>query len=356
VVYIGQRGDKLMDIPQNDPNIDICFAIFAGKFRRYHGEGWRQLLDFKTQYLNAIDGVKAIIGVVQSWRLLSSIKPEVVFTRGGFVSVPVAMAAKFKHVPYITHDSDVAPSLANRLIAPWAAMHAVALRPQNYPYPLNKTVRVGVPIDHNFHKLSVSDQRAYREQLGLAKYKWVICVTGGGNGARQLNKIIVNNATYLLKKYSDLVIVHIAGRSLAKELSEDYDDFLNKSDRKRVVVKGFVKDLYHYSGAADIVVARGGATNLAEFAAQGKACIIIPSKQLIWNVKNARALASEQAIIELSEEQAEQERRLANAVSTLLDNPVKREALANKIIQFARPNATKQIVKLILFVAQGEEG
>lgn len=341
-----------MDIPQNDLNIDVCYAISAGKLRRYNGEGWRQLLDFKTQYLNIRDGVRVIRGIWQSWRLLASINPEVVFTRGGFVSVPVATAAKFRHIPYITHDSDSTPSLANRLIAPWAAMHAVALEPQSYPYPIDKTVRVGVPIDINYRRVSAKDQLEYRKKLGLDEYKWMICVTGGGNGAKQLNQVIVKNAAYLLGKYPNLVIVHIAGRSLDDDLKTDYAQELNQADLKRVVVKDFVTDLYLYSGAADIVIARGGATNLAEFATQGKACIVIPSKQLVWNVKNARALAMAQAIIELSESQAEQERRLAMVVVELFETPTKREQLANKFIQFATPNATKCIVELILDVAK----
>jgi len=354
VVYIGQQGDSLIDIPRNDSNIDVCYDISAGKLRRYHNEGWRQILDYKTQFLNIRDGIRVIRGTWQSWRLLAQIKPSVVFTRGGFVSVPVAVAAKFRHIPYITHDSDSTPSLANRLIAPWAAFHAVALEPESYPYPIEKTMRVGIPIDQHYSQVSPKDQQIFRKRIGLEKYKWVICVTGGGNGAQQLNRVVVNNSAYLLRRYTNLAIVHIAGRLHAEQLKSDYDNLLNKNDRKRVVVKGFISNLYLYSGAADIVVARGGATNLAEFAAQGKACIIVPSKQLIWNVKNANVLASAQAIIELSEDQAEQERRLANTISDLLVDSTKRSALSRNITQFAVADSTEKIVELILSVAQNK--
>jgi len=349
IVYIGQRGDSLIDIPKQDPNIDTCYVIPAGKFRRYHNEGLGQLLDFRTQYLNIRDAVRVIRGFGQSWRLMKTIKPDIVFTRGGFVSVPVAMAAKLRNIPYITHDSDSTPSLANRIIARWAIIHAVALEPEIYPYPIEKTHRVGVPIDGHYHQVSLKERQLYRKQLGLEDYRWVICVTGGGNGAKQLNEIIVNNAQYLLKLYPDLVIVHIAGRLHARDLSLDYDNLLtDQKDRSRIIVKDYVVDLYRYSGAADIVIARGGATNLAEFAAQGRVCIIIPSKQLIWNVKNARALGEAQAVIELSEDQAEQDKRLANIVRDLLQNPNKMKELSNKIVQFAMPDSTNKIVELIL--------
>lgn len=289
-----------------------------------------------------------MIGFFQSFRLLGKIKPEAVFTRGGFVSVPVALAARLRGIPFLTHDSDSTPSLANRIIAPWAAVHAVALPKEGYPYPKNKTYQVGVPISSNYSLVTGSGLKRFRSELGLTDYEQVICVTGGGNGAQNLNKVVLANSSYLLKKYPKLALLHIAGRNLAEEVSKQYDEILSPADRKRVIVKDFVTDLYRYSGAADIVIGRGGATNLAEFAVQGKACIIIPSSQLIWNVKNAKALAADNAIIELSEEHAEQERRLGSLVADLLDNPRKRLELAKKFIQFSRPNATEDIAKLIL--------
>ena len=130
----------------------------------------------------------------------------------------------------------------------------------------------------------------------------------------------------------------------------------DQRDRSRIVVKDYVNDLYRYSGAADIVIARGGATNLAEFAAQGRVCIIIPSKQLIWNVKNAKALAEAQAVIELSEDQAEQEKRLANTVIDLLENPNKMKSMSNKIVHFAMPDSTNKIVELILSTINYRQG
>lgn len=340
-----------MDIPKNNPNIDSCYEVSSGKFRRYHGEGWRQLIDFKTQYLNFKDVFRVILGIWQSWRLLAKIRPAVVFTRGGFVSVPVAVAAKLRQIPYITHDSDSTPSLANRLIAPWADINAVAMDIQDYPYKEEKTIKVGVPIDANYYFIDAAKQAKFRSELGFDKYDWLILVTGGGNGANKLNQIVLDNSGYLLRKYPKMAIVHIAGRKLADDLKLDYDKLLPKKDRQRVVVLDFVVDLYRYSAAADIIIARGGATNLAEFSAQGRACIIIPSKQLVWNVKNAEALSAKQAIVELSEDQAEQERRLASVVEDLLEHPKKRERLINKFVQFSEPNATQDITRVIMSIA-----
>ena len=348
IVFIGQKGDKLVDVVEKNPDIDSCFYIPAGKMRRYSDKGLSQLLDLHTQALNLRDLMRTVNGLGQSWRLLARIRPDIVFTRGGYISVPVAISAWLRHIKYITHDSDSTPSLANRIIAPMASIHAVALDPKTYPYPKEKTVQVGVPINASFKPVSAKDQEEFIKELGLGAYTKLICVTGGGNGAATLNHLVKENVPFLLKKYPDLAIVHIAGRSLAIDLAKSYDSLLAPKDRKRVIVKGFVTDLYRYSGAADIIIARGGATNLAEFAAQGKACIIIPSPQLIWNIKNARELAKEHAIAMLSEEQAEQELRLAHTVATLFDHPKSREELKTKITQFFVPNSARKIAELLL--------
>ena len=343
-------------IAQSDANIDAFYAVRAGKFRRYHNEGWRQVFDWRTQILNVKDGFRVLIGCVSAWLLLGKIKPDVVFTRGGYVSVPVALAAKLRHVPYITHDSDIIPSLANRIIAPWASRHAVAQSSVGYPYPADKTSVVGVPVSEYYQPVDRKLLMRYRQELNIQSAGEVICVTGGGNGAQKLNEIFLANAAYLLRHYPKLVILHIAGRSQVESLSAQYDAVVKPvKNRERVRVEGFVDDLYRYSGAADIVIARGGATNLAEFAIQGKACIIIPSKQLKWNVRNAQAMANERAVISLDEEAAEQELRLAHLVIELLEDDLKRLALQQKLASFANPQAARDLADLILQTARNKQ-
>lgn len=348
IVYIGQTNDGLADIPAQDPNIDEIYSVRAGKFRRYHGEGLRQLLDIKTVLLNIRDLFYIAAGIAQSYWLLRRLKPQVIFTRGGYVSVPVALGGKLRGIPYLTHDSDSTPSLANRLIARWATLHAVALPKELYPYPANKTVTVGVPVNQAYQPVTPTTQHRFRHELGLDQAMQVLLVTGGGNGARMLNNAVVDNSAYLLKRYPKLHIVHIAGRALQAETEQAYSTVLDKETLERVKVEGFTTNLHVYSGAADIVIARGGATNLAEFAIQGKACIIVPSKQLIWNVKNTEALAERHAVVKLTEDQAEQERRLATVVGELLDDDAKRQRLATELSSLARPDAAKDLAMVVL--------
>lgn len=348
IVYIGQRGDALLDIPANDPNIDEVHTIWAGKFRRYHGEGWKQLLDIPTQARNVRDIFLILAGMVQSFWLLGKLQPKVIFTRGGFVSVPVAFGASLRRIPYMTHDSDSIPSLANRLIARRAYLHAVALPEELYPYPQAKTKMVGVPVGSGYEPVTPELLQQYRKELDLEEYKQVLMVTGGGNGAALVNNVLLSNAAYLLQQCPELAIVHFAGRSLQVAVEQGYQQALPAEDVKRVKVLGFSTDFYKYSGAADVIVARGGATNLAEFAIQRKACVIIPAKQLVWAVKNTEALSARQAVMALTEEQAEQERRLATVLIELFKDNTKRQQLSDTLATYARPNAAHDIAALLI--------
>jgi UDP-N-acetylglucosamine--N-acetylmuramyl-(pentapeptide) pyrophosphoryl-undecaprenol N-acetylglucosamine transferase len=352
LIYVGQRGDGLIDIVREHPAIDVVELVSAGKLRRYSGEGWRQLLDVRTQALNVRDVQRTVRGVWQAYRLLKKHRPNVVFTRGGFVSVPVALAAKLRGVPYITHDADSLPSLANRLIAPWAATHIVALPPEIYPYPPEKTQMLGIPADPEYRPVDAAAQAAFRTQLGLNTCKWVVLVTGGGNGARRLNLQTVANTRYLLSRYPGLVIVHTTGRALEAETVAAYDALDLGKARERVRVYGFVTDFYRYSGAADVIVARGGMSSLNEFALQHKACLLVPSKQLSWNVKNSRALAERGAVRELSEDHAEQPERLGRTIGALLDDEAERRALGAALAPFGRPSAAADIAAVIQTVGK----
>jgi UDP-N-acetylglucosamine--N-acetylmuramyl-(pentapeptide) pyrophosphoryl-undecaprenol N-acetylglucosamine transferase len=351
LIYIGQRGDSLADIPAADPNIDKIFAVRAGKFRRYHGEGLRQLLDVPTVLKNLRDAWFVLMGLFQSWRLMRRLRPAIVFTRGGFVSVPVALGAEMCGIPYITHDSDAVPSLANRLIAKWARLHAVALPKEVYAYPADKTVTVGVPISRKYVPLTTPERAKKMASLGLGAYKKVVLLTGGGNGAESLNDALAATAPELLKRYPDLVIIQLAGRSLAPALTRKYDDLLSADDRPRVVVKDFVTNLYDYSGVADIVITRAGGTSIAEFAAQGKACIVVPNPLLTGGhqTKNAKVLEERNAAVFVQESSLKTgSSALLTPLCDLLDQPEKTQKLGETLATFAQPDAARKLAEVLL--------
>ncbi len=352
LVYVGQKGGKLADLPASHPAIDAVYAVRAGKFRRYHGEGWRQVFDLATQAQNACDAVLTLVGLWQSYWLVKRLKPSVIFTRGGYVSVPVALGGKLAGVPYITHDSDSTPSLANRVIARWAAIHAVALPVEDYPYPKAKTISVGVPVAGEYRPVTTKLQQQYREELHLSDYRQVLLVTGGGNGAAWLNDAVTQQVPWLLKQYPRLAVVHVAGREHEQHTQDWYDRTIGVADRKRVIVKSFTSELYKFSGAADVIITRSGASSLAEFAIQGKACIVIPAEQLIWQVRHAKVLAKHGAVYLLGEAEAGHDHRLAQAVSSLFDNESARQELAANLSKLSHPDAARRLATVILDQAQ----
>ncbi len=309
-------------------------------------------MDIRTIWLNFQDAGRILLGLWQSFWLLRRLKPSIIFTRGSYVSVPVTLAGALQGIPYVTHDSDAIPGLTNRIIARWARLHTVALPEELYPYPIDKTQTVGIPIGSEYKPVTSELQKSYRAELGLSGYDQMLFVTGGGNGARHLNEIIVANAAHLLKRYPGLVIVHTSGRALEAETLNAYGKVLPPNAQKRVIVRGFVKDFYRYSGSADIIIARGSATNLAEFAVQGKAVVSIPAPQLVWTVKNTEALVKAGALVSLTEEQADQELRLASVVTGLLEDDKKRRHLASRLAGYARPHAAAEITQLLLKLAR----
>jgi UDP-N-acetylglucosamine--N-acetylmuramyl-(pentapeptide) pyrophosphoryl-undecaprenol N-acetylglucosamine transferase len=354
LVYVGQTGDNLGDVPRAHHSIDAVYTVRAGKFRRYHGQGWRQAFDMRILLKNIRDGFYVLIGVWQSYRLLKKLQPAVIFTPGGFVGVPVGIAAAKRHIPFITHDLDAMPGLANRINSKWAVAHAVAMPVGMYNYPKDKTFYVGVPVSDAYREVSNKMQVEYREGLGINTDARVLCVTGGGLGAQRLNEAVAELAPDLLTKYPNLVILHIAGRKNEADLVKNYEENLYAEQRKRVVVKGFVNDLYRYSAAADVIVTRAGATNLAEFSLQHKACIVVPNPMLAGGhqLKNAELLEKAQAVVVVQEGDLKTE--LLPSIRELLGFSEKRQTLAEAFGKFAKPDASAKLAKLIIETAEGK--
>lgn len=341
----------MADVIARDPNITRSYGVQAGKFRRYHGEGFKQLLDLKTIVLNIRDVFRFIVGIFQSWRLLRRLKPDMVFIKGGYVGVPVGLVAARLHIPFITHDSDAIPGLANRIIARWALKHAVALPVDVYSYDPAKTVTVGVPVAADYQLVTPELKAEYRRQLGLAVDEPFLFVIGGGLGAQRINEAVAQAMSGLLKAFAGLRVVHGVGRANETQMQGRYKELLTEAEQGRVQVIGFLHDVYRYSGAADVVITRAGATNLAEFAVQGKACIVIPNPFLTagHQLKNAAYLEAQQAAELITETDLEKHpEELSRLVSELLQDPAKQALLGQKFTAFGHPSAARELADLLI--------
>jgi UDP-N-acetylglucosamine--N-acetylmuramyl-(pentapeptide) pyrophosphoryl-undecaprenol N-acetylglucosamine transferase len=232
--------------------------ISSGKLRRY--------FDFK----NFKDPFKVVKGIWDAYRVLGKVRPKLVFSKGGFVTVPVVLAARAARIPVIIHESDFTPGLANKIAIPFATKVCVT-----FPETLdklragsseNKAIHTGIPIRPELFQ-GKSD-RGW-EITGLAPSKPVLFIMGGSLGAQAINRAIREQLDELLKSFH---IIHICGKG-------NVDSSL--SDRKHYRQFEYVsKELPDLLAIADVVVSRAGATSIYEFLALRKPMLLIPlSKQ-----------------------------------------------------------------------------
>ncbi|HSW79044.1 MAG TPA: UDP-N-acetylglucosamine--N-acetylmuramyl-(pentapeptide) pyrophosphoryl-undecaprenol N-acetylglucosamine transferase [Candidatus Babeliales bacterium] len=351
ILYIGHKGDDLDTFKESGHDFDFMAFIKAGKFRRYHNVKFASgVLDLKTLILNIRDFFRLPGSIVAAWRLLRKFNPDVVFSKGGFVAVPVGIAAKMRGIPIVTHDSDSLPGLANRIIGRWAKIHATGMPARYYLYPERSIKHVGIPIDERIKTVTPKLQAETKQKLKLPKDSRVILLSGGGNGSQRLNELMLSVAPELLQTNLGLYLIHLAGISNEEDVKSSYA-LMPEPLHDRVRVFGFSSDFYSYSAAADLVIARAGATTMAELAAAAKACIVIPSPFLAGGhqIKNAEELAAHDAIVQLPEETTPDE--LLALINSLLSNDSRRFELASNLHATAKPGASKNLAALILKIA-----
>ena len=226
------------------------YGISSGKLRRY--------IDLK----NLSDPFKVLKGLAQARHLLGKIKPDVVFSKGGFVSVPVVLAAKSRKIPCIIHESDMTPGLANKICIPCATRVCTNFPETLKHLPPEKAVLTGSPIRAElFH----GDKAKGLNFCGFDDSKPVILIVGGSLGAVAVNNAVRSILPTLLEKYQ---IIHLCGKG--------------KLEEKLVGTKGYVQyeyiqeELPDLMAAADLIISRAGANAICEILALRKPNILIP--------------------------------------------------------------------------------
>lgn len=325
-------------------------TILSGKLRRYHNLPlWRQLLRPVSIVLpNLRDMFLVMCGFVQSLIRLVVWRPDVVFTKGGFVCLPVGLAAKALHIPLVIHDSDAHPGLTNRVLAKWATAIATGAPLKHYPYPAKISRYVGIPIAADFAPLTQAERQAAKQAQGFDPAKPLVVVTGGGLGAVRINNAVALSLDKMLPATS---VALIAGAAQYDELRAT-----TPQDDPRFQLHDFVsKGMAQLLGAADIVVTRAGATTILELAALAKPTILIPNGYLTGGhqLKNAAAYAENGAVQVLDEHALDQNPSLlAEAVVELLRDREGMERMAKLFHAFAKPDAAKDVADMITTAAK----
>ncbi|CAN5425037.1 undecaprenyldiphospho-muramoylpentapeptide beta-N-acetylglucosaminyltransferase [soil metagenome] len=342
-----EKAAKFLHLFEEEAAIDSVYQVRAGKYRRYAGlSRLQRLMDVPTFARNVRDVGRVIKGYTEARKLLKRLKPDGILIKGGFIGVPVGVAAAHLGIPFITHDSDSTAGLANRIIARWALKHATGMPVEYYDYPKNTTVYTGVPISADFSHVTTKSQHMYRESLGLGECKKVVTVIGASQGGSQLNDDVLTIIGRLMQQHNNLGLVHIAGPAHEQEMKRRYDKELLADERRRVIVRGFVPDVYRHTGAANVVISRASATVVAELSVQGMAVVLVPGR-LAGDHQgiNARHLAEAGTVLNVAYGDSE---GLYVALHKLLSNTMQADSLAAALHKLARPDAATDLAVLLI--------
>ncbi len=226
------------------------YGISTGKLRRYFS--WK----------NFSDPFRVLKGFSEAKKALKEIRPDVVFSKGGFVSVPVVRAAASLHIPCIIHECDMTPGLANKLCIPVAKKVCCNFPETVSMLPADKAVLTGTPIRE---ELFQGDRVKGLSLCGFSSEKPVVMVIGGSLGAVHVNEFVRAALPELLK---DFQVMHICGNGKLDETLTGTPGYIQFE---------YVKDdLKHLFAAADVVISRAGANAICELLALKKPNLLIP--------------------------------------------------------------------------------
>ncbi|MFC0905649.1 undecaprenyldiphospho-muramoylpentapeptide beta-N-acetylglucosaminyltransferase [Clostridium sp. MT-14] len=248
IQYIGTRNGIERKIIEDEK---IKYHIISsGKLRRY--------FDIK----NFTDPFRVLKGIFQAVVIMRREKPNIVFSKGGFVSVPVVIAAYLNKIPVIIHESDITPGLANKLSIPYCTKICVTFPESLKNVKGHDAVLTGTPIRQ---ELLNGSRIIGRRLCGFTDEKPILLIIGGSLGSRFINNTVRNSLNELLRVFN---IVHICGRG-------NVDKSLNMR-RGYIQFEYLNRELPHIMNAADIVVSRAGANVIFELLALKKPNLLIP--------------------------------------------------------------------------------
>jgi len=230
--------------------------VLSGKIHRYHS--------LTSYFQNIANITRFIFGVVQAFVILIFDRPKLIFSKGGYASLPTVIAGHALRIPIIIHESDLTPGLANRIAINYADKICVSFPPENYNLPLDKIVYSG-------HILRViKADGGMKRKLNLSDLPTLL-VTGGSQGSLSINKSIAKILPELLEKIN---VIHLSGEKdylWLREIVLDLEKFPGKYH-----LESYSPLILDYMSVSDLILTRAGSNSLAEIAALKKPAIIIP--------------------------------------------------------------------------------
>lgn len=319
IKYIGTKNGIEKELIEKE-GIEY-HSVSSGKLRRYLSKE------------NVTDVFKVIKGVGEASALIRSLKPDIVFSKGGFVAVPVVLGAKMNNVPIVIHESDITPGLANKIAMPFAKKVCTTF-PETVKYIKGgKGINTGTPIRK---ELFSGNKAKGLEICGFTGNKPVIMMMGGSLGAVKINNCLRACLGQILKDFS---IVHICGKG-----NLDGDKLDVEGYRQFEYVSG---ELPHIFAVADIVVSRAGSNSISEFLALKKPSLLIPlsaSASRGDQILNARSFEKQGFSVVLDEDKMTEE-SLKKSIYSLYENRGKVIESMNRSGQTNGVEAVMAIIK-----------
>lgn len=300
-------------------------SIASGKLRRY----------FSLK--NFADFFRIMAGFFQSIKIIYKAKPDLVMSAGGFVSVPVVWAAWFLSVPVITHQQDVRPGLANKLMAPFAGVVTVTFEKSLKDYG-KKAVWIGNPVRSEFENIQV-DTSTFKKDLGLSSDLPVVLVVGGGTGASEINTMVVEMSD-LLKNYCQIIL--LSGKDKLSEVDKKKSKL---NDNLHIYEFFDVNKMIKALNSADLVVSRNGLSILTELSNLGKPSILIPIPNS-HQEDNAKLVGDKKAAIILDQKVLSAE-ILENSIKDLLADKDMQKLLSENMSKVIKRGANAEMIGVI---------
>ena len=296
------------------------FSVSSGKLRRYFSKE-----NFK-------DVFKVTKGIKEAKDLISKLKPDLVFSKGGFVAVPVILGAKANKVPVICHESDITPGLANKIAMPFAKTVCTTF-PETVKYiKKGKGINTGTPIRD---MLFTGSKEQGMEICGFKNNKPTLLMMGGSLGSVKINTVLRKDLDKILEKYN---LIHICGKGnfdISLMGKEGYAQFEFLSD-----------DLPHIFAAADMVISRAGSNSISEFLALKKPALLIPLSANASRgdqILNAESFKKQGFSLVLKEEDMTEE-TLLSSIEKLY---AKKDTLIKNMSKSHLSNGVEEVMKII---------
>jgi UDP-N-acetylglucosamine--N-acetylmuramyl-(pentapeptide) pyrophosphoryl-undecaprenol N-acetylglucosamine transferase len=267
--------------------------------------------------------------VREAQQILETQKPDIIFSKGSYVSLPLCFAAKKKQIPIVLHESDSVSGHANKMVAKWADYICTG-----FPTTDNRqsTLHTGNPLRSGVTKGSKEDGLRI---AGFDGTKPVLLVSGGSQGAQSINEVIINQLDDLLLRCD---VIHITGRGKADTRHPTTDHYYQ--------IEFANEELAHFYACTDLALCRAGAGSIAELAANGIPSILVPLRGVGHDHQYANAkIAAEHGCIHL--EQSDLSKKLLTTVHALIADTQNREKMGEEIRSLHKSDAALQIAKII---------